>query len=125
MTTIVKPTPGEFEWAEKLNTALDVLDSKETIDGAQDKATQAYEAGTEYTDARVNELNTQIVNASDESVAPIVDAPLTSAAIAAKIADLTGPVQEADGTSVPGYRYRVIVDPLDPTEIQDIIVEAV
>lgn len=36
-----------------------------------------------------------------------------------------GAVQEEDGTPVPGYQYRVIVDPADPTEIQDIIIEAI
>lgn len=54
--SIEKPVIGQPGWGLVLNAALDELDEKETIDGAEAKATQAYQSGVEYTDARINEL---------------------------------------------------------------------
>lgn len=47
------------------------------------------------------------------------------ALIAADFAPIIGVVHDADGDVVPGYRYRIIIDPLNPLEVADIIVEAI
>lgn len=62
--------------------------------------------------------------ASDPEIANALLAP--DSVSGAAVRSLAGPVRDIDtGEFMEGYRYVVLVDPANPTEIQDIIVEAV
>lgn len=54
--SIDKPDIGEPGWGTILNAALDDLDARETVGGAQSKATAAYIAAAEYADTVINDI---------------------------------------------------------------------
>lgn len=133
--SIDKPEVGDINWDGSLNAALDELDARETVAGAQSKATAAYIAAVEYAEQRISDVELEPGAKGDpgdpgppgndggQGPAGIVDdhtladritnGDETATALIARIATFWTPVDNGDGTlTIP---TGLAVDNLDGT----------